>query len=284
MNIGHDLRLSPASQRHCLTRRGFTLIELLVVISIITILASMMLPGLAGAKDQARNAQCLNNLRQIGIALKLYIDDSDFRFPPSSVVDTDNIPKNVSAALGGYDPLSSHAPFFASAVRRPLYNYMRPSQVYKCFKDKGQIEYGCDIPPMKPSNFETIGSSYKSNAGDLTVVAGGGFKLGREGGMANAPESWVPQPERFIMVHEPPARIYGCGQAWWSQWHQARGVTDIDDVVYSRQRFVSPILFVDGHAGIHNFSKALSTDPLFPYEPTKEWIWYKPVLDLVSPP
>ena len=282
MNIRNATRLWPMKQRYRSRLQGFTLIELLVVISIITILASMMLPGLAGAKDQARNAQCLNNLRQIGIALKLYIDDSDFRFPPSTVIDTDNIPKNVSAALGGYDPLSSHAPFFASAVRRPLYNYMRPSQVYKCFKDKGQVEYGCGIPPMKPSNFDTIGSSYKFNAGDLTVLAGGGFKLGREGGMANAPESWVPQPERFIMVHEPPSRIYGCGKAWWSQWHQARGVTDIDDVVYSRQRFISPILFVDGHASMHNFSKSLSTDPLFPYEPTKEWIWYKPVLDLVS--
>src|SRR5688500_10180105 len=204
MNIGNSLGNSPASNRFRSRANGFTLIELLVVISIITILASMMLPGLAGAKDQARNAQCLNNLRQIGIALKLYIDDNDFRFPPSSVIDTDNVPKNVSAALGGYDPLSSHAPFFASAARRPLYDYMRPSHVYKCFKDKGQIEYGCNIPPMKPSNFETIGSSYKFNSGDLTVLAGGGFKLGREGGMANAPESWVPEPERFIMVHEPP--------------------------------------------------------------------------------
>ena len=283
MNIRNLAHLSPASKWHRPAARGFTLIELLVVISIITILASMMLPGLAGAKDQARNAQCLNNLRQIGIALKLYIDDNNFRFPPSSVVDTDNISKNVSAALGGYDPKPSHAPFFASAARRPLHGYMRPSQVYKCFKDKGQIEYGCNIPPMKPSNFETIGSSYKFNSGDLTVLSGGGFKLGRDGGMANAAESWAPEPERFILMHEPPARIYGCEKAWWSQWHQARGGTDIEDVVYSRQRFISPILFVDGHAGVHNFSRSLSTDPLFPYEPTKEWIWYKPILDLASP-
>ena len=76
MNIRNATRLWPMKQRYRSRLQGFTLIELLVVISIITILASMMLPGLAGAKDQARNAQCLNNLRQIGIALKLYIYDS----------------------------------------------------------------------------------------------------------------------------------------------------------------------------------------------------------------
>src|SRR5688572_31813805 len=103
---------------------GFTLIELLVVISIITILASMMLPGLAGAKEQARITQCLNNIRQLGIAIKIYVDDSDFRYPPSHVIDIDGAPKNVSAALGGRDPAPSHQAFFASANRRPLNNYM----------------------------------------------------------------------------------------------------------------------------------------------------------------
>jgi prepilin-type N-terminal cleavage/methylation domain-containing protein/prepilin-type processing-associated H-X9-DG protein len=259
---------------------GFTLIELLVVISIITILASMMLPGLAGAKEQARIAQCLNNMRQVGIAIKLYVDDNDFRFPPSSVRDIDDIQKNVSAALGGFDPLPSHSPFFASAKRRPLHDYIRPSEVYKCAKDKGQIEYGCDIPPLKPSNFATIGSSYKYNAGDLTLLSGGAFKRGNMGGLANKPESWPPQPERFILLHEPPARIYGCQSAWWAQWHHVRGNSDISDVVYSRGRYISPTLFVDGHVASENFSKSLRDDPLHPYEETKNWIWYKPALDL----
>jgi prepilin-type N-terminal cleavage/methylation domain-containing protein/prepilin-type processing-associated H-X9-DG protein len=265
-------------------QRGFTLIELLVVISIITILASMMLPGLAGAKEQARVTQCLNNLRQQGIAIQLYVDDHDFQFPPAMVIDIDNIPKIVAANLGGHDAVGEHARFFASARRRPLYDYIRPSEVYKCAKDKGQIEYGCGLPPLKPSNYQTIGSSYKYNAGDLTLISGGAFKLGNAGGLAGQSESWAPQPEKYILMHEPPARIYGCNQAWWSQWHQVRGNSDIDDVVYSKGRYISPVLFVDGHVASHNFSKSLRTDPRFPYEPTKDWIWYKPVLDLDSAP
>jgi len=78
-------------------------------------------------------------------------------------------------------------------------------------------------------------------------------------------------------MHEPAARLYGCDIAQWYQWHYVRGSSDIEDPIYARAQFVSPVLFVDLHVAVHNFSKSLMTDPLYPYEQTKDWAWYKPM-------
>lgn len=81
-------------------KHGFTLIELLVVIAIIALLAAILFPVFARARENARKSTCLNNLKQIGVALTQYVQDYDETYPPAHWVGGGTVP--VGAWLEPY--------------------------------------------------------------------------------------------------------------------------------------------------------------------------------------
>ena len=248
--------------------QGFTLIELLVVIAIIAILAGLLLPAMGRAKEQAKLAKCLSNQRQIGIAFQMYRDDYATKFPPLG-----NRATAFSFDFGGGDSdpsLPEFAPMLA-ATNRPLWNYTHSRELFHCPADRGVIRPG--LAPVKDS-FTACGSSYKYNENPWVVQTLRPL-ADPVNGLALKPESWIPEPSRHILMHDPSALPnLSSDNHWLVFWHYARGRSTLTNLGRLSEKSVAPVLFVDGHTKYFDFAPNIQAHPIYPAEPTQDWIWY----------
>lgn len=165
------LKSSTAASRS-FHRKGFTLIELLVVIAIIAILASILFPAFARARENARRTSCLSNMKQIGLGFMQYSQDYDETLPPAYLVTpVSQIPPDGTV---WYSDPSGNVWFWPQLI----YPYTKSVQLYRCPSSSGSVtaggpfalQYGANrlliplvdplTPPLKLSTINRTSESY----------------------------------------------------------------------------------------------------------------------------
>ena len=208
-----------------LSRRGFTLIELLVVIAIIAILAAILFPVFAQAREKARQTSCLSNLKQSGTATLMYVQDYDETFPLSLT------PGVNGAALCTFTFYHGIAP------------YQKNADIMRCISNPQALDFvkvaaNVGLPPQCPAPGGTLKMlSYVFNFSLIEEGQGNLFFGG--GGQAPTTMAEIEFPVETSMVSDgtllAPASG-GCGL--------------FDSPVDGRHSTMANANFVDGHAKV----------------------------------
>ena len=208
-------------------RNGFTLVELLVVIAIIGILAALLLPALQRSKLSAQRSVCGNNLKQVGLAVKLYADEHDGSLPgavrpPAGYWKTNGIDiwtlyKSLVKIYAGLSSSSTPDDHVFACPADRFYNTGMPGS----FTNAPMHE-------QARSDF----SSYDFNTGNLRTNRGSGHMFP---GIAGLKESSIVDPTKTILIGEMPAWIP-------FSWHNPQSALQFNNAM-------AQLTFVDGHVG-----------------------------------
>ena len=140
------------------SRSGFTLVELLVVVAILGVLASLLLPGLAGARETARRSQCTSNLRQIVLGVALYSQDHEDRLPPKFEIKKSSLTAE-DVAKGKQLNTPAHG------IQTVLQSYCGSVNLFRCPSDRGDAASAVPVFERKGSSYDLAGADVKK-AGD----------------------------------------------------------------------------------------------------------------------
>jgi prepilin-type N-terminal cleavage/methylation domain-containing protein/prepilin-type processing-associated H-X9-DG protein len=231
-----------------LRKSGFTLIELLVVIAIIAILAAILFPVFAKARETARSASCKSNLKQIGMGWMMYCQDYDERTPLNWWSDTPCSPATTGGAGRGAQPI----------MFRRIQPYLKNEQVLICPSDGAPTRGDDGVDPDTNCGTGNVRFSYSSSdeAGGLGQA---GLGLGEGVAMAGI---------------DKPASMY---LAFDSQRYYGTPENNIDSFGWMPQNNGINSDFVDRHNGAVNCAfcdghvKALRCPDMFPCE-RGDWV------------
>jgi prepilin-type N-terminal cleavage/methylation domain-containing protein/prepilin-type processing-associated H-X9-DG protein len=262
--MSHPFSLHRAGTRR--DRRGFTLIELLVVIAIIAILAGMLLPALAKAKQKAHGIMCMNNNKQLMLAWRLYVDDNNDRLPYAYVDDNPANPNYPFAWVHGilsygagntanWDPTNT---IMAGAIWPYTGNALA---IYKCPADVVRVR-----PPAGPFANQTIqrlrsmsmNSWMGMNQGQHTWFGGPEFRA-----YLKASDLVDPGPTMtWVLIDEHPDSINDGFFVIDMRGYPDLGQAKLPDFPASYHNGAGGLSFADGHAEIRKWVDGRTTPPV----------------------